>query len=219
MQTRKEFADEIERLGAHLRDTSITILTQEKVPHVPGFACSFIRYQATQAFRIAGWLRQEHVDDTDLVAHATRGLFESSLIYGHLMKDGGRSFMQRLTQEVAADHYDVLKSTAPDEATLNQMPKEFVDQYELLKKQGFKKTPSVRDLAQENGAEAEYRRFYSHYSKYSHPSLYQIAGDYRDVYSQRAVLLFASRAIEYLKAIIEDTDAIRDVVLEHNKNA
>ena len=68
MQTRKQFADEIGRLGGHLRDTSITILTQAKVPETPGFVCSFIRYQATQAFRIAGWLRQEHVEDTDLVA-------------------------------------------------------------------------------------------------------------------------------------------------------
>lgn len=125
--------------------------------------------------------------------------------------------MQRLIDEVAADHFDILKSIAPDEEALENFPPEFIAQYQNLKRQNLRKTPPVRELIKENGAEIEYRRFYAHYSKYSHPSLYQIAGDYHEVYSQQAMLLFASRAVEYLKAIIEDTKKICDFVLDYNK--
>jgi hypothetical protein len=219
MLTRKEFADEIERLAAHLQNTSITILSQANVAATPGFVCSFIKYQATQAVRIVEWLRQDGVDDTDLVAHATRGLFESVLIYNHLMKGGGSQFPQRLIDEVAADYFDILKSMLPDESELGDQNPEFVEQYQRLKNQKLKRTPLVKDLAIESGSQAEYRRYYGHFSKYSHPSLFQIAGDYREVFSQQAMTLFASRALEYLKAIVEDTDKIRDIVLEHNAKA
>jgi len=218
MPTRKELADEIEGLAGKLSNTSMTIICQPIVPQIPGFVCSFIRYQATQAYRIAEWLRKEHVDDTDLVAHATRTLFESTLIFGHLLKGGGSHFIDRLVSETMADHFDILRGTVGDESRLSYFPPDLASHYRALKKKQFKRTPSTKELAKECGAETEYKTHYSHMSKYSHPSLYQIAGDYREVYSQHAMIHFASRAVEYLNAIITDSEKIKNIVVEHNEN-
>lgn len=216
--TRNELAAEVEKLSGSLQQVSLTILTQAKIPQIPGFVCSFIRYQATQGFRIARALRQDHVDDVDLIAHATRGLFESLLLYWHLMKDGGRSFMATMLREVSADHLDTLKATkASFEPSL--LPPSLDQDILELERQNVKRTPSVRSLAEETGAETEYKAVYSLYSKYTHPSLYQIAGDHREVFSNGACVFFGMKAVQYLRRILHESTRIQEVVVAHNNQA
>lgn len=222
MRNRKKLAETIEQHASTLRGMSLRILSQRDVPHMAGFTCSFIRYQATQAFRIAEWLSKEHVDDVDLIAHATRGLFESSLTYAHLMKGGGTNFLARMMGECAADHFDIMKAMKAicGGSTLDADFEEQLRDYEKLKTQKkINKTPPVRVLADEVGALGEYEAMYSYYSKYTHPTLYHLVGDHREVYSVEACLIFGERAVQYLEVIIADSQQILDIVLEHNNEA
>ncbi len=222
MSERKELAKHIESLASTLRDMSIRILSLEDVPQIAGFTCSFIRYQATQGLRISEWLRKDHVDDVDLIAHATRGLFESSLTYAHLMKGGGAKFFDLMISECAADHYDTMKAIKAicGGSTMDQNFEAQLIEYEKLRsRKELKKTPPVRSLADEVGALDEYEAMYSYYSKYTHPTLYHLVGDYSEVYSEEACLIFGDRAVQYLKVIIADSQQILDIVLEHNNKA
>lgn len=218
MTDREKLADEVDRLAGALRDISIRILSQDNVPDIAGFTCSFIRYQATQGFRIAEWLRNDHVDDVDLIAHATRGLFESALTYAHLMKGGGVNFFKLMTGELAADHFDTMKAYKAI-CGGSELDEEFEEQLAKYQYMKLKKTPSVRAMAAEAGAENEYSEMYSYYSKYTHPTLYHLVGDYREVYSVEACLIFGDKAVYYLGKIIKDSQKILDIVLSHNEQA
>lgn len=112
VQTRKEYAEKIRQLGGHLCDTSISMSiriitsTQAKDPTIPEFTCSFIKYPVKQAIRIAGWLERGDLEDIDLVAHATRGLFESALLYRHLM---GAAWRREKEQSMRQPMYPVFR--------------------------------------------------------------------------------------------------------------
>lgn len=215
MENRKDFAEEITKIADDLKTISIDLAVQPDLPEIPAFTGSFIRYYTTQAYRIAEWLKEEHIESIDLVAHATRGLFEASCIFAYLMEDRGRHFMKRMTEEALADHYDILKSAFPSIQDLEGQSDEILKEYQFLKEKKFKRTPPMRELVKKVGAEGEYRRYYSHLCKYTHPSLYQIAGDYREVYSVQAMLLFASRAIQYLKTMKVESSSLLSMVIEH----
>ncbi len=215
--TRQQLAEKIQDLASQLRSVSFQILFFDEVPPIPGFVCSFIRYQATQGFRIAEWLKKSHVDDVDLIAHATRGLFESSLLYWHLMKGGGADFLKNMASELGADHFDTMKAMKAI-CGGGQMDEDFEKQlsdYEALK---LKKTPPIRDLAKKVGAEEEYKATYSFFSKYTHPTMYQLVGDYREVFSVEACLIFGDRAAWYLRQILDDSTKILEFVSDHNAN-
>ncbi len=71
-------------------------------------------------------------------------------------------------------------------------------------------------MAKEVGgqAEREYGEMYSYFSKYTHPTLYHLVGDHREVFSLEACLLFGDKAVVYLKTIIADSQKIFDYALE-----
>ena len=215
--TQQQLAEKIEDLACQLRNVSLKIFAHDEVPPIPGFVCSFIRYQATQGLRIAEWLKQPHVDDVDLIAHATRGLFESSLLYWHLMKGGGADFLQNMAAELHADHFDTMKAMKAI-CGGKQMDKSFERQLSAYAALNLKKTPPIRVLAEEVGAKEEYITTYSFFSKYTHPTIYQLVGDYHEVFSVEACLIFGDRAAWYLRQILDDSTEILEMVSGHNND-
>jgi hypothetical protein len=213
-KSKAEMAAEIEQSSGRITRISFEILTLQKVPLVPGFICTLMGYIATQGLRIAQWLKEPHVDNTDLIAHATRNIFETHLIYRHLMTDGGGEFMGRMVEELRRDDFDLLEGLIYGRLESPEFPQDLKTHYGNLKAQKFKKTPTVAELAKDNGAETEYRRFYKLYSKYAHPSIYHLFGDRREVYSQAAVEIVVERAVLYLEAAVEEFERIRHVLLE-----
>lgn len=219
MSDREDLAKNIKELASKLQGMSLQMLTQEDMDHVVGVTCSFIRYQATQGFRIANWLKESHLEDVDLIAHATRGLYESALTFAYLLSHGGKHFLDLIQEECAADHFDTMKAWMAV-CGGQQIDAQFEAQlahYEKLRVQKrLNKTPSVSDMAKKVGAEAEreYSAMYSYFSKYTHPSLYHLVGDHREVFSLEACLLFGDKAVDYLKMIIADSQKIFDFALE-----
>ena len=201
--SKAEMVSRVEHLSGRITHTSFAILTVDKVPMIPGFICTLMGYIATQGLRIAQWLKQPHVDNTDLIAHATRNIFETHLIYRHLMTGGGGEFMGRMVEELRRDDFDLLEGLVYGRLDSPGFPEDLKKHHSDLKAQKFKKTPTVVELAKKNGAEEEYRRFYKLYSKYAHPSIYHLFGDRREVYSQTAIQIVVERAVLYLEAAAE----------------
>jgi hypothetical protein len=218
MNSREDFADAIAKIADDLKIISIELAVQRNLPPIPAYTGSFLRYYTTQAYRIAAWLREEHAESIDLIAHATRGLFEASCIFAYLMEDRGVHFIKRMTEEALADHFDILKSSFPTSKDLESQSESFIANYHDLKEKRLKKTPPMRELVKIVGAENEYKEYYSHLCKYTHPSLYQLVGDYRQVYSVQAILLFTSRAIQYLKTMEVEAKSLLKLVVDHNEN-
>jgi hypothetical protein len=204
----------VEQLSGRITHTSLAILASDKPPMIPSFICTLMGYIATQGLRIATWLKEPHVDNTDLIAHATRNIFETHLIYRHLMAGGGGEFMSRMVEELRRDDFDLLEGLVFGRLDTPGFPQDLRAHHADLKAQNFKKTPTVRELAEECGAEEEYGRFYKLYSKYAHPSIYHLFGDRREVYSQTAIAIVIERSILYLEEAVKEFEHIRDIVLE-----
>jgi hypothetical protein len=212
--SKAEMIARVQDLSGRITQTSLAMMTVDKLPIIPGFICTLMGYIATQGLRIADWLKKPDVDNTDLIAHATRNIFETHLIYRHLMTGGGHEFMSRMIEELKRDDFDLLDGLVFGRIDSPAFPKDLRQHHSELKAQKFKKTPTVRELARECGAEEEYGRFYKLYSKYAHPSVYHLFGDRREVYSQSAIAIVVERAILYLEAAAEEFEKIRDVVRE-----
>jgi hypothetical protein len=216
--SKEELTVYIDELSAQMSDISRQLVVLDPLPVIAGFVVTIMGYIATQGFRLASWLREPHVDSIDLVAHTTRNLFEASLTYRHLMVDGGQHFMDRLTTEIARDELDIVKeSLRRFEAT--SAPPELVSRQRQLEATNPPKIARVSDLAEETGAKSEYDAYYKFFSKYSHPSLYLLVGDRRQVYSQYALRVFTERAVTYLEVATNDYERLRDVILKHNQGA
>lgn len=208
--TKEELTAYIAELSARIRDLSIKITIRDSLPTIPSFMVTIMGYIATQGFRLAAWLGEPHLDSIDLIAHTTRSVFESCLIYRHLMA-GGEHFMERLTEEITRDELDLIDESLRrfDAASA---PPELVARQQQLKAIGPPKVLRVYALAEETGAKSEYDAYYKLFSKYSHPTLYLLVGDRRQVYSQTALRLFAERAVIYLEAATIDYERLLDVL-------
>jgi Family of unknown function (DUF5677) len=212
--SKAEIISRVEELSGRITHTSLAILAVDQTPMIPAFICTLMGYIATQGLRIVAWLKEPHVDNTDLIAHATRNIFETHLIYRHLMRGGGSEFMSRMVEELRRDDFDLLDGLVYGRLDSPGFPEDLKEHHSHLRAQNFKRTPTVRELAKESGCEEEYLRFYKLYSKYAHPSIYHLFGDRREVYSQTAIATLTERAVLYLEEAVEEFEKIRDIVLE-----
>lgn len=216
--TKEELTAYLDELSSWMRDISIQLVVIDSLPVIPGLVVTIMGYIATQGFRLAEWLREPHSDSIDLVAHTTRSVFEACLTYRHLMVGGGEHFMERITAEIARDELDVINESLR-RFDLASAPAELIARQRQLEATNPPKVPRVSDLADETGARDEYDRYYKLFSKYSHPSLYLLVGDRRQVYSQQALRLLTERAVIYIEAATNDYEGLRNALFERNERA
>jgi hypothetical protein len=211
--TKEELTAYIGQLSARMRDISIKLVVRDPLPTIPGLMITLMGYIATQGFRLAEWLAEAHLDSIDLVAHTTRSVFEATLIYRHLMVGGGERFMQRIIEEITRDELDIIEESLRRFDTASAPP-ELAARQQQLKAAGPPKVLRVCDLAAETGATSEYDAYYKFFSKYSHPTLYLLVGDRRQVYSQVALRLLTERAVIYLETATNDYERLLDAMSE-----
>jgi len=202
-----------------MRDLSIQIVRIDSLPDIPGLVVTIMGYISTQGFRLSDWLREEHVESIDLVAHTTRSVFEAILIYRHLMVDGGEHFIERLTAEIARDELDIIDESLRRFDDGAAPPELLARQQQLKLINPPKKVLHVSSLADEIGERREYNTYYKLFSKYSHPSLYLLVGDRRAVYSQQALRLLTERAVVYLEYATNDYERLQGALSDRHEGA
>lgn len=212
--TAAEVTEYVNELSCRLREVGIQLAAGFDLPRIPGLVATIMGYIATQGLRMVDWLREPHLDSIDLIAHTTRNLFEACLIHRHLLRGNGQHFMHRITGQVERDELDIITESLrrfdPDSA-----PEALVERRKELEASCPPKVLRVPDLAKEAGWQQEYESFYKLFSKYSHPSIYLMAGDRRTVYSQQARLLLAQRAAVYLESATNDFERLLVAMTNH----
>ncbi len=216
-RSKKELISRITELCGSIQQTSFKILLLDTTPIIPGFMVSIMGHIATQGHRIIDWLREPHLDNIDLIAHSTRSIFETCLIYRDLALNDGQFFMDRVKQEVMRDELDIIEGSLLRFEHEKDAPQEVRDRRDILLAQNLPKVRRVFDRAKDTNSEYQYKAFYKLLSKYSHPSLYLLVGDRRYVYSQDAMLILADRAAVYLEAANADYSQMASALLAQEK--
>jgi hypothetical protein len=214
--SKEELISYMTELCGSIQQTSLKILSLDRVPTIPGFMVTIMGYIATQALRITDWLKEPHLDSIDLIAHSTRGIFETCLIYRDLLRDRCERFMLRLQEEIARDELDIIEGSLSRYDDISDAPEEALARRDELRAINPPRVRHISDRANDTKADHQYRAYYKLLSKYSHPSIYLLVGDRRQVYSQDALRTVAERAIVYLEAATNDYEGLHDSLFAQN---
>jgi len=147
--------------------------------------------------RIQEWGGRSDAENIDLVGYSARCLFEADLMLEYYKKFQGQELYNLMQAETDRDDFDILEGVISFLETPTAETQDLFDDYTRRKNAKFPRTPPYLKLAEQTGVKKEYERFYKFYSKYTHPSAYQLMGDHRVVTSGIVVMVFLDRAVVY----------------------
>ena len=177
-------------------------LAFRNLPLRTGLLLNCCNYVLTRLYRIIDWGKEEHADNTDLIAYSCRCIFEAGLMLRHY--GSAEDAVVRMKVEMLHDDYEILKGSTNFLGSPTEATKEIFIELESRTASKNDKTPPYRELAQRHGWLSEYDAFYKLYSKYAHPSAYYLVADHRIVHHGMVREIFLDRAVVYSEYFLKE---------------